>query len=74
MDNKEILTFTIFLIHSLSEVLGISPSKIYQTLSFSKILDSYIIPNYDVLHTLGKEYLIEDIISLVNGRGLSWEQ
>ena len=74
MNNKEILTFTIFLIHSLSEFLGISPSKIYQTLSFSKILDGYIIPNYDVLHTLGKEYLMEDIISLVNERGLSWER
>ena len=28
----------------------------------SKILDEYIIPYYDVLHTQGKGYIVEDIV------------
>ncbi len=70
---KEVLTFVIFLIHILAESLNKSPTTVYKLLSKSKILDTYIIPSYDVLHTLGRQYLIEDITSLVKERGLIWE-
>ena len=36
----------------------------------SGILDNYIIPGYDVLHTLGKEYLVEDITEFVREKGV----
>lgn len=70
---KEVLTFVVFIIHNLSEELNISPEKVYRILSDSKIIDTYLIPSYDVLHTLGREYLIEDISSLVKERGWSWQ-
>ncbi len=70
---KNVLTFVIYLIHILSESLGKSPTIVYKLLTRSKILDTYIIPSYDVLHTLGKQYLIEDITSLVKERGLAWK-
>ena len=35
------------------------------------ILDNYIIAGYDVLHTLGREYLIEDISELVGENNMS---
>ena len=40
--------------------------KVQVVLSTTGILDEYIIPCYDVLHTLGKEYLVEDITEFVN--------
>lgn len=33
------------------------------------ILDSYIIECYDVLHTLGSQYLMEDITEVLKERG-----
>lgn len=34
------------------------------------ILDNYIIRCYDVLHTQGKEYLVEDITEFVREKGV----
>lgn len=64
MENEH-LSFTIFLIYSLAENWNKSPVQVYRVLSTTGILDEYIIPCYDVLHTLGKEYLVEDITDFV---------
>lgn len=39
-------------------------------LNTTGILDHYIIPCYDILHTLGKEYLVEDITDFVKEKGI----
>lgn len=65
LEEKE-LRFIIFLLYSLAENWNVSPAQVYQILFTTGILDEYIIPCYDVLHTLGKEYLVEDITEFVN--------
>ena len=60
------LSFWIFLLYSLAEEWKTTPVEVYQVLNATGILDEYIIPCYDVLHTLGKEYLMEDITEFVN--------
>lgn len=46
-----------------------SPQKVYSILKATKALDEYIVPYYDVLHTLGVEYLVDDITECVKERG-----
>jgi len=46
-----------------------SPAKVYQKLLDTGILDDYIIPCYDTLHTQGAEALVEDITEFVHERG-----
>lgn len=60
------LSFCIFLLYNLAEEWKKTPAEVYQVLNTTGILDKYIIPCYDVLHTLGKEYLMEDITEFVN--------
>jgi len=36
----------------------------------SDILDSYVIPCYDVLHTQGKNYIVNDILDYMKKRGV----
>ena len=36
----------------------------------SGILDGYILPCYDVLHTQGRQYLVEDITEFVKEKGV----
>jgi len=61
--NKKELDFAVFCIENIAERLNSNGADIYNLLAErSKILDDYIIANYDALHTQGKEYIVDDII------------
>lgn len=63
--------FAVFCIEALAEELGTSGDKIYTMLvDRSDILDSYIVPCYDVLHTQDKEWVVRDLLGLMQTRGL----
>ena len=69
--NKNELDFAIFCIENTAEKININGKILYDLLTKrSKILDEYIIPNYDSLHTQGKEYIVNDIIEYMNEEGL----
>lgn len=66
--NTKELEFCVFLINVLANNLGLLTPTVYKKLSDSRILDDYIIPFYDVLHTLGEEYLVQDIVEMMKER------
>ncbi|MDR2554454.1 MAG: DUF3791 domain-containing protein [Fibromonadaceae bacterium] len=69
--SRKELEFAVFCIENLAEKLGKTGNEIYNILvEKSDILDSYIIPCYDVLHTQGKSYIVDDILSYMKKRGL----
>ena len=68
--NKEILEFVTYLISKLSGYLVISQNEVYKRLYESGILYGYIVPSYDVLHTFGSRYLIEDITDYMQQKGV----
>lgn len=68
------LEFSTFIFYSLSDSWNTSLADVYKVLNSSGILDGYIIEAYDVLHSLGKEYLIEDITEFAKERGFHIER
>ena len=65
------LEFAIFCIENVSAKLKKTGEETYDLLAKdSDILDGYIIPNYDILHTQGKEYIVDDIIEYMNECGV----
>jgi len=61
--NKKELDFAVFCIENIAEYLNINGADVYRLLTVdSKILDDYILPNYEPLHTQSKEYIINDIV------------
>ena len=62
--NDDQLRFCVFIINQISKVKNKPSDVVYSFLAESGILDDYIIGCYDTLHTLGREYLIEDITGL----------
>jgi len=63
--------FAVFCIESVADELKMSGDIVYKMLAKeSDILDNYIIKCYDVLHTQGKEYIVDDIISFMKERGV----
>ena len=69
MDRKT-LEFAVFLIHALADSWDRPYRRVYQVLNETGILDDYILPFYDVLHTQGKQYLVADITGFVRDKGV----
>lgn len=65
----EHLDFITYCVGSLTDVLGKSASQVYGALRSSGVLNDYIIPCYDVLHTFGKDYLVEDLTEALREKG-----
>ena len=70
MENKEVLEFVTYCISKLGQFLNMSQRDGYTRLKKSDILDGYIIPCYDVLHTFGSRYLMEDITEYMREKGV----
>ena len=65
------LECAIFCIENIAAKLGVSAEKVYDALTEkSDILNDYIIPEYEILHTQGKEYIVDDIIEVMKERGV----
>ncbi len=69
MANKSTLVFVVFMVHALSEAWHLPPTRVYAILNKSRVLDDYLIAHYDVLHTLGKDYLVQDVTGCVKDWG-----
>ncbi len=67
---KKTLEFSVFLIHALADNWKKPYRYVYQVLNETGILDNYIVPCYDVLHTQGQQYLVEDITDFVKEKGV----
>ena len=64
------LEFTIFCIENVARRLRISAEKIYDALTQkSDILNEYIVPNYEILHTQDKEYIVDDLLHVMKDEG-----
>lgn len=68
--NKDTVDFITYCIGNLSRRLGLNAREVYHRLVDSGILMEYIVPSYDVLHTFGKEYLMEDLTDYMREKGV----
>ena len=68
--NKNILEFVTFCIGKLAVRLKLPQREIYRRLKVSGILDEYIVPSYDVLHTFSSRYLMEDLTEYMKEKGV----
>lgn len=70
-DKKE-LEFTVFCVENVAEKLGVPSDEIYKAFTDkSNILNEYILPEYEMLHTQSKEYIVNDIIEIMKERGVT---
>ena len=63
------LDFITYCVGNLADRLKMSASQVYKLLRSSGVLGDYIIPCYDVLHTFGKEYIIDDLVNMLKKKG-----
>lgn len=69
--NSNELEFAVFCIENVAEKLGVGAECVYQAFTDkSDILNGYIVPEYDVLHTQGREYIVNEILEVMQERGV----
>ncbi len=70
MDNEK-MEFAIFCIENVAACLHVDAAVVYDAFTReSDILDGYIIPCYDVLHTQGRDYIVNDLINMMKEKGV----
>lgn len=70
ISSKE-LEFAIFCIENIAIFLNKDARNVYKMLTEqSDILYNYIVPEYEMLHTQSKEYIVNDIIGYMKDKGV----
>lgn len=63
------LEFAILCIENVASKLHVDAQRVYAALTEqTDILQEYIIPEYEVLHTQSKDYIVDDIIDVMRER------
>jgi len=68
---KNEIDFTVFILHRLAGCWKRTVPETYCLLADAGILDDYLIAHYDTLHSMGEEYLIEDITDFAREKGIA---
>ena len=69
-DSRE-LEFAIFCIENVAVKLGVNAERVYQAFTEkSNILNGYIVPEYEVLHTQSREYIVDDLLNVMKERSV----
>ena len=63
--NIKQLTFLVFIINKYALATKQSVIEVYHQFEKLQLLDNYLIRHFDVLHTLGENYLVEDLKELI---------
>ena len=65
------LEFAVFCIENIARRLNRNGAEVYSLLAEkSDILTTYILANWEVLHTQDKDYIVDDILEVMRERGL----
>lgn len=69
--NSDELEFAVFCIENVAAKLGVGAELVYQAFTEkSDILNGYIVPEYEVLHTQGRDYIVDDLLDVMRERGV----
>ena len=69
--NSNELEFAVFCIENVAAKLGVNAERVYQAFTEkSDILNGYIVPEYEMLHTQSREYIVDDLLDVMKERGV----
>ena len=69
--NSRELEFAVFCIENVAAKLSVGAERVYQAFTQkSDILNGYIVPGYEVLHTQSREYIVDDLLEVMKERGV----
>lgn len=72
IENERELEFAVFCVENVAARLGKPSDDVYRALTGrGDILNQYIVPCYESLHTQGRDYIVNDILEVMQERGVT---
>ena len=69
--NSRELEFAVFCIENVAAKLGVGAERVYRAFTEKgDILHGDIVPEYEILHTQSREYIVEELLDVMNERGI----
>ena len=69
VSNSKELEFSVFCIENVAAELGVHAEQVYKAFTDdSNILNGYIVPEYEVLHTQDRDYILNDLLDVMKER------
>ena len=69
--NSRELEFAVFCIENVAAKRGVDAERVYRAfVEKDDILHGYIVPGYEILHTQGREYIVDDLLEVMRERGV----
>ena len=69
--NLDELEFAVFCIEQVASRLGVDAQRVYGAFTEkSDVLNGYIVPEYEILHTQSRDYIVDDLLDVIAERGL----
>ncbi len=68
--NRREIEFTVFCVENVAEKTGLTAPQVFNALNDSGLLQEYLIPAYESLHTQSKDYITDEIVAVMRERGL----
>ena len=68
--NEIIMGFVVSCIEDVADTLGVDFLEVYRRMDTVKMIDEYIIPNYEVLHSESRKNVTEGLIDTLK----RWEE
>lgn len=66
---REKLEFVVYIINEIANKSQKYPSHVYKILKKTDCIEKYLVPFYDILHTMSSEMVVKDVIEYVEARG-----
>lgn len=62
------LSFAASCVEGLARRTGKPYSEVYSRMSKTGVIENYILPHYDTLHTESREYVLDDVMEYIENR------
>lgn len=68
--SQDTTEFIVYIIHAIANLRCIYPSAVYHALAETDCIQKYLVPCYDVLHTMSTQCIADDVLEYMRLRGV----
>lgn len=69
MINEKEMDFVVYCVENLANYINEDSVKVFDLLDENELIEGYILKFYDILHTQGKDWIVEDLVEQLEKSG-----
>lgn len=69
MINEKEMDFVVYCVENLANYINEDSVKVFDLLDENELIEGYILKFYDILHTQGRDWIVEDLVEQLEKSG-----